>query len=157
MSSIIFLASTAGDSASSSMASSSSRWRVSSRPACDIRYLSDTIPRQSWAPLLIVLLLACCQGVLHQRADGHGTNAARYGRDVRLLRCYLVKLHVAAEAEAALAGRIERSARRADINDDCAFFHHVGRDKLGTANGSDDDVGLTALLFSAWLSGSGKP
>ena len=96
--------------------------------------------------LTVVLLFAGCQRVLHQRADGHGTHAARNGGDVGALGTDFVELHIAIKAETALTGGI-RNTRGAHVNNDCTLFHHVGGHKVGLADGGDDDVGLTALLF----------
>jgi hypothetical protein len=96
--------------------------------------------------LLVVFFLACREGVEHEHADCHGAHAAGYGGDETAAGCDLGELDVAVETEAALAGGVGNTGG-AHIDDGGAFFHHVGRDEIGTSDGGDDDVGLSAFVL----------
>ena len=96
--------------------------------------------------LLIVFLLAGGEGVLHQRTDGHGADTSGNRCDERALRSHLIELHVAIQAESALA-RCIRHASGTDIDNHSTLLYHVGCHKVWLTDGSDDNVGLTAFLF----------
>ena len=86
------------------------------------------------------------QRILHQRADGHRTDAAWNGGDEGTLWGYILEIYVAGQAEAALAGSI-RNAGSTHINDDSTILHHIGSDKAWFADCRDDDVSLATFLL----------
>ena len=79
--------------------------------------------------------------VVHQHGDRHGADATGHGRDARTPRAHAREMHVAGETVASFFGGIG-DAVDADVDDHGAGFHHVGRDKLGAADGGDEDIGL---------------
>lgn len=96
--------------------------------------------------LLIDALLASQEGVLHKRADGHGTYAAGNRGDVAALGSYLVKLDIAAQTESALLGGIGH-AGGAYVYDDGALLDHIGLYESGLSQSCYYDIGLEALLL----------
>ena len=96
--------------------------------------------------LLVDFFLCGEEGVAHERADGHGTDASGHGGDERALFGHVVEVDVAAQTETALAGGVGH-ARGANVDDCGARFHHVGGDEEGRAEGGDDDVGFGAGLL----------
>ena len=90
--------------------------------------------------------MTCKQGVLHKRADGHGTYAAGNGSDETALGGNLVKLDIAAQTESALLCGIGYTGG-AYVYDYGALLDHIGLDETGLAKGGYYDIGLEALLL----------
>lgn len=82
----------------------------------------------------------------HQHADGHRADSAGYGGDVSTFGSYLVEFHIAIEAESVFL-RSVGDACRAHVDDRSSLFHHVGRDEIGLADSSYDNVRLTAFFL----------
>ena len=93
----------------------------------------------------VLSALGCKQSILHQRADGHWSNATRDRSDKRALWSYLIKLHIALELEAALLCCI-RHAGCANIDHHRTFLHHISLDKLRLTDGCNEYIGRSTYL-----------
>ena len=96
--------------------------------------------------LFIIFLFPGSEGVLHQRADGHRPYTTWNRRDKAALGTNLIKLHIAVQTEATLAGGIGYTGGTY-VDDDGTVLNHIGGDKVGLSDSCDDNVGLAALLL----------
>ena len=87
--------------------------------------------------------LARIQAVGEKHRDGHGTDAARHGRDGARHLLNLGKVDVADQAIASLFGLIVHAVRT-DVDDDGALLHPILLHHLRAPARRDDDVGFAA-------------
>ena len=91
--------------------------------------------------LLVDFLFPCQKGVLHQRANGHWTNATRNWSDEAALRRYVFEVNVASQLETGLRfGAWNTGGTYVDNNG--TVFYHVGCDELRRSHSRDNDVGF---------------
>ena len=83
----------------------------------------------------IVLQSGSSQRVFQQHCNGHGTNTSRY-------RCYC-RCYVYCGGIVHITDQLIIQPVDADINHDCSRLNHVGRDKVGLADGRDQNICLT--------------
>ncbi len=86
----------------------------------------------------------CGEGVLQERAHGHGAHSAGHRGDGAGLGRHGGEVDIAHHAEARRARRIGH-AGGAHVDHRGAGFDHVGRDKTGAAEGDNEDVGGAAF------------
>lgn len=96
--------------------------------------------RNSLPDLLLLEEVVCSlDNVLQEHGNGHGTNAARNWSDDGGDLGGGVELDVTHESLTGLAGRVG-DVVGSNINDDSAGLQPLALDKVGGANGNDDDV-----------------
>lgn len=81
-------------------------------------------------------------GIFHQHGDGHGADSAGYGCDVGCFGGDGGIIDIADEAVAARLGGVVYAVD-ADVDDGDAVANHVCGDKVGSANGGDQNVCLS--------------
>ena len=91
-------------------------------------------------------MLCRSQGVEHEHANGHRTDATGDGRNETAKRGNFVELNVTAKAETFRAAGVGY-AGRAYIDDGRAGFYHFSRDKFRSAYGGNQYVGGAAYFL----------
>ena len=83
--------------------------------------------------------LARLEGVLHQRRDGHRTDAAGYRRDIGALLTDILEIHIAAQLAVFISVHT-------DVDNNRAVLDHIGGDKFRNTDRGYQNIRPAAYL-----------